>query len=156
MFVHGLRGHPRRTWEYTDLTGQSKNGASPNDEPSVPEKRSWLHRLKHSSRSKHSTDASNSHHSTAVSAVNVGSGTSFWPADELPKIVPQANIYTYGYNADVIEGIFQENNKNSILQHGNDMMVRLERSIENDVSLGQYCILLRSSLCVIQCAMGKT
>lgn len=60
-------------------------------------------------------------------------GSNFWPADELPKIVPRANIFTYGYNADVIEGIFCPNNYNSILQHGNDLMVELERSLENEV-----------------------
>lgn len=57
----------------------------------------------------------------------------FWPADELPRVVPRANIFTYGYNADVIEGVFCSNNRNSILQHGNDLMVILERSLENDV-----------------------
>lgn len=57
----------------------------------------------------------------------------FGPQTELPRVVPRANIFTYGYNADVIEGVFCSNNRNSILQHGNDLMVILERSLENDV-----------------------
>ncbi|KAJ6161071.1 hypothetical protein N7470_004467 [Penicillium chermesinum] len=134
VFVHGLRGHPRRTWEYTDPTGNhpSTNGPSLHEETSPSEKRSWIRRLKPSSRPKQANDANSPSHDTA--AGKLGCEATFWPADELPKTVPQADIFTYGYNADVIEGIFQQNNKNSIFQHGNDLMVRLERSIGNDVS----------------------
>lgn len=42
-------------------------------------------------------------------------------------------MWTYGYNADVIGGLFQANNKNSISQHGRDLSVRLEREIDNGV-----------------------
>jgi hypothetical protein len=50
--------------------------------------------------------------------------------------MPLANIWTYGYNAMVTEGFFQANNSNSILQHGNDLMVKLERELESNVSAG--------------------
>jgi hypothetical protein len=43
-------------------------------------------------------------------------------------------VWTYGYNADVIGGLFQSNNKNSVSQHGRDLAVRLEREIDNEVS----------------------
>ena len=43
-------------------------------------------------------------------------------------------MWTYGYNADVIGGLFQANNKNSISQHGRDLSVRLEREIDNEVA----------------------
>jgi hypothetical protein len=39
----------------------------------------------------------------------------------------------YGYNADVISGLFQTNNKDSISQHGRDLSVRLERELDNGV-----------------------
>ena len=39
----------------------------------------------------------------------------------------------YGYNADVIDGLFQANNKNSVSQHGKDFASRFEREIENKV-----------------------
>ena len=44
----------------------------------------------------------------------------------------------YGYNADVIGGLFQVNNRNSISQHGRDLDVRLKRDIEDEVIL-QSC-----------------
>jgi len=57
----------------------------------------------------------------------------FWPEEYLASDIPQAIVWTYGYNADVIGGLFQANNKNSISQHGRDLSVRLEREIENGV-----------------------
>jgi hypothetical protein len=57
----------------------------------------------------------------------------FWPKEYLTVDIPQACVWTYGYNADVIGGLFQANNKNSISQHGRDLSVRLEREIDNGV-----------------------
>lgn len=57
----------------------------------------------------------------------------FWPEQFLPKVVPNARILTYGYDADLIRGMFQASSKNSILKHGNDMMMKLERSVRNEV-----------------------
>ena len=54
----------------------------------------------------------------------------------LVEDVPQARIWTYGYNADVLAGMFQMNNKNSVSQHGRDLAARLEREVDNDVGLG--------------------
>jgi hypothetical protein len=54
--------------------------------------------------------------------------------------VPRAQIWTYGYNADVIGGVFQANNKNSISQHGQDLSVRLEREIGNSVGRSLYLL----------------
>jgi len=62
----------------------------------------------------------------------------FWPAEILPSKLPRARILTYGYNADVVGGLFQANNKNSILQHGNDLMVKLERALKDKVSCPSY------------------
>ncbi|ELR09120.1 hypothetical protein GMDG_03700 [Pseudogymnoascus destructans 20631-21] len=56
----------------------------------------------------------------------------FWPEEYLVPDLPQARIWTYGYNADVIGGLFQANNQNSISQHGRDFAVRLERDIDNE------------------------
>jgi hypothetical protein len=61
--------------------------------------------------------------------------TIFWPEEYLVPDIPQACVWTYGYNADVIGGIFKANNKNSISQHGQDLSVRLEREICNEKPL---------------------
>ncbi|KAK2591961.1 hypothetical protein QQS21_010333 [Conoideocrella luteorostrata] len=45
----------------------------------------------------------------------------FWPAEFLTVDIPEARLWTYGYKADVIGGLFQANNQNSISQHGRDL-----------------------------------
>lgn len=78
MFVHGLRGHPKRTWEYSSGDGH---------EPV------------------------------------------FWPQDFLTQdLGNQARVWTYGYKANVIS-MFEPNNRNTISQHGNDLIRRLEREL---------------------------
>jgi hypothetical protein len=57
----------------------------------------------------------------------------FWPEQFLVPDIPEAKVWTYGYNADVIGGLFQANNKNSISQHGRDLAVRLVRDVDRDV-----------------------
>lgn len=57
----------------------------------------------------------------------------FWPAEFLAEDIPEAKIWTYGYNADVLAGMFQMNSKNSISQHGADFSARIEREIDNEV-----------------------
>ncbi|PLB54716.1 hypothetical protein P170DRAFT_505433 [Aspergillus steynii IBT 23096] len=115
VFVHGLRGHPRRTWEY-------RAGARSADRNS---RLSVLKFWSKSPPSSHSASAS----APAVSKSRGATGV-FWPADLLPFVVPNARIFTYGYDADVIGGIFNRASPNSILRHGNDLMVRLERVMD--------------------------
>ena len=54
--------------------------------------------------------------------------------------LPQARIWTYGYNADVIGGLFKSNNKNSVSQHGRDLAVQLDREIDNGVCCALYIL----------------
>jgi hypothetical protein len=61
--------------------------------------------------------------------------TVHWPGDLLPSTIPRAKIWVYGYNADVIGGLFQANNKNNILKHGNDFMVKVERALDDNASV---------------------
>lgn len=60
-------------------------------------------------------------------------GSIFWIEDFLPQDIPKARILTSGYHADVIGGLFQANNKNSIYQHGRDLKAKLERDLGDEV-----------------------
>jgi hypothetical protein len=80
--------------------------------------------------------------STPTANIQTGEGSStspklFWPDEYLTQDIPEARVWTYGYNADVIGGLFQANNQNSVSQHGRDLAVRVERDIENKVILHQ-------------------
>jgi hypothetical protein len=129
--VHGLRGHPQNTWQYT-----SRRPASPSPTTEQTDerkkKRGFVHKFSDKLRSRRSPSPAQKSFRQTI----------FWPAQILPKRVPHARIWTYGYNADVISGIFQANNKNSILQHANDLMVKLERTLDDSVSkASRYCFL---------------
>jgi len=57
----------------------------------------------------------------------------FWPQELLAVDFPQARIWTYGYNADVIGVLYKEaNNLNTVSQHGRDLAETLRRDIDND------------------------
>ena len=62
---------------------------------------------------------------------NAARGQLFWPHEYLATDIPEARVWTYGYNADVIGGLFHASNKNSVSKHGENLKVRLERDIDN-------------------------
>lgn len=119
IFVHGLRGHPRKTWEAAPATSRECSNDAVRDHTGwFP----WFRRLATGSPS------------TSIEQVSVPSSSPskvFWPEQYLASDIPQTIVWTYGYNADVIGGLFQANNQNSISQHGRDLSVKLERDIEN-------------------------
>ncbi|KAF2678942.1 hypothetical protein K458DRAFT_315716, partial [Lentithecium fluviatile CBS 122367] len=120
IFVHGLRGHPRGTWEATPVrTGERRSDAT-KKQRSV---RSWLQRQGATS---HPTSTEQAHASSSPSS------SVFCPEQYLASDISQARVWTYGYNADIIGGLFQANNQNSISHHGRDLSVRLEREIDNN------------------------
>lgn len=142
--MHGLRGHPRRTWESEKPSSNTQLAETgPEVDPGTEAKqRRFLGSLKKVKRAFALTNnkqvlATNHSHPTSIAPtdqkdVHSSSGTIFWPADFLSPDLPNARIWTYGYNTDVI-GIFEAKNQNSISQHGRDLQVELER-IDHQVS----------------------
>lgn len=126
ILVHGLRGHPFETWASSKKAGNEhasdKRAVGP-----------WSVRQKIKSHFKPTTSSSESN--------SIQKDTSsrhqkiFWPKDYLANDLREARVWTYGYNADVIGGLFQANNKNSVSGHSRDLKVRLEREIDNEVNL---------------------
>ncbi|KAK3385401.1 hypothetical protein B0H63DRAFT_182369 [Podospora didyma] len=121
IFVHGLRGNPQHTWEGSRV--------SPADAAPGEKKRRWLTFF----MSNDNTAGGSS--TTSESSSFVSSGTIFWPDEYLTEDIPEARVWTYGYNADAIGGMFQPNNQNSISQHGRDFAVELNREIDNELPI---------------------
>ena len=111
IFIHGLRGHPRKTWE-----GRRETRPRGNFFGSFHKSKSTL---------------------SIPDSTQVFSNQVFWPQELLAEDIPQATIWTYGYNADVI-GMFEANNQNSVYQHGRDLEIILERDIDNKVKPRAY------------------
>ena len=119
VFVHGLRGHPYKTW-----TGSHY--------------RDHQHTVDASSRLQHvrslfgsstpRAEGRSAHDSTSTQQEEV-----FWPQDYLAEDVPQARVWTCGYDADVIGGLFRASSKDSVSQHGRNLAIRLEREVEDEV-----------------------
>ncbi|KAF2675937.1 hypothetical protein K458DRAFT_323244 [Lentithecium fluviatile CBS 122367] len=118
VFVHGLRGHPRYTWE-NDRAGGGETDVS------TSSKRKTFKSFLRAKPSTPTTDTNTYEGSSALRRL-------FWPDEYLTHDIPEARVWTYGYNADAIGGLFQANNKNSVSQHGRDLAVRIEREIENE------------------------
>lgn len=113
--MHGLRGHPRRTWSHRlPSSPGAVDGLSKDNKSFWGFKKAKGKATEQNEPLPHTPD------------------TIFWPEEYLVPDIPQARIWTYGYNADVI-GLFQANSKNSVSQHGRDLAVRLEREIDNEV-----------------------
>lgn len=117
VFVHGLRGHPRYTWE--------QKLSPPKDQGQKVKSSSGLFNWRSHKRSASSTRAENE-------SVQLDAEVTYWPQDLLPQDIPNARILTYGYDADVIGGLFKGASKNNITQHGRDLMLKLEREVEDE------------------------
>lgn len=89
--------------------------------------------LRQNLRSIFKSSARPSESNSTDNGTNATQGQLYWPHEYLATDIPQARVWTYGYNADVIGGLFQASNKNSVSQHGRDLAVRLERDIDNEV-----------------------
>jgi hypothetical protein len=122
--VHGLRGHPKETWEGTKGNEENQD----NKKMSQKKKRSWFFPSK-----VQEVETRQDENATLDEERDEKSNKVFWPEEFLLEDIPQARILTYGYNADVIGGLFQAGNMNSISQHGRDLSVKLERSLNNEV-----------------------
>ena len=117
VFVHGLRGHPRHTWE--------QERSPQKDQGERVKSSSRLFSWRSHKRSASSARAENE-------SVQLDAGATYWPQDLLPQNISNARILTYGYDADVIGGLFKGASKNNITQHGRDLMLKLEREVEGE------------------------
>ena len=133
VFVHGLRGDPKKTWEGKTRAVEYQRSPS--------RTRRWLKTVsaKKGVSTKRAQDASEN--SRAGSAV-------FWPRDYLLADLPQARLWTYGYNADIINGLFEASNKNTVSQHGRDLAIKFERDVGNEVVLRTTQFNLPALICI--------
>jgi len=138
VFVHGLQGHPYKTWA---SKGDGSAEASPplsGPEPNKQRRRKALRRLIQR-RPKSSSDIQQEQSSLdhgdpdreglgsfakylACPALSV-----FWPADLLPVDCPQARIMTWGYDTKITKYMAASVNQNTIFSHSKDLLFALQR-----------------------------
>ncbi|KAJ6117886.1 hypothetical protein N7523_005771 [Penicillium sp. IBT 18751x] len=118
VFVHGLQGHPLETWAVKKTTAQRL----PNDKKSDASTPSWLPQTL-ALFSKPEPTAIQEGEGSRPYCESLGPDDVFWPSVEVPKVVPEANIFTYGYNCNV----------DNLNEYGMNLK-KLDNSLDKEVS----------------------
>ena len=107
--MHGLFGHPRKTWT-AKASRSEKAGAE----------RAQYHPAEE-----------------GIEDMPFGDGV-FWPQTLLPAVIPDAKIFSFGYDADV-GGLLSSTSQNTIHQHAGNLLSDLadlrDKPAEKDVPL---------------------
>ena len=135
VFIHGLLGDPRCTWEKrgspNKKRGPPDNIASQASGP--PQKKSRMFHF----WDRKSDNNDKQPEAAAVLATGLEEEASndpksvFWPENLLPRDIPNARIFTYGYNAGVFGGVLKGPDMNNVSQHANDLMISLNSELGN-------------------------
>ncbi|KAF5663495.1 RGT2-Sensor of high external glucose concentration [Fusarium circinatum] len=134
IMVHGLKGHPYKTWRFMPsekadkASTHSDNGIlKPKSSKRLEFRNSFKTWMKGSS-SKDCLDQGiiDSPRST-FSGTSTAESTVFWPADLLPQLCKNARILTFGYDTKVTKFMSGPTNMNSIFSHGKDFLFSLGR-----------------------------
>lgn len=148
VFVHGLFGHPEDTWTgvrdkapldlstYPAVLTEPQSG---NTSKSVSFWKKGKNRLRPTS----SDDRKNADSNSAISSDPIVPrsnlpDTLFWPKELLPIAIPEARIYTWGYDVD-INHVFANAGQATTFQHSTTLLSDLanERVSVEDVS--EHC-----------------
>lgn len=137
VIVHGLQGHPFKTWATKTPKGTRSGHESPSQTPRDVKRshRNILGRIfsKVSTRSSQKTsliEPSN----IVPSAENASKNSTpvFWPRDLAPKDCPRSCILVYGYDSKVSKYLAGPTNKSRMLSHGKDLLYALGRDRPRD------------------------
>ncbi|KAI1735610.1 hypothetical protein F4680DRAFT_434538 [Xylaria scruposa] len=122
IFIHGLQGHPFKTWavevgrDHGEKLSSEHRAKACNDPKARNEWRNLLSRLRKFKL-------------THDSKTPEGQSYVFWPADLLPTEVPRARILVFGYNTVIAKHQFAGAvNKNSVFAHSKDLVNELFRA----------------------------
>ncbi|KAK4442424.1 hypothetical protein QBC34DRAFT_25439 [Podospora aff. communis PSN243] len=137
VFVHGLQGHPYKTWAATIVPNVPAADLSPSARPSAEaaaeSKPAPSLGLRHmwSKKSRSATGSvaeSIDEERLPVNATSdVNPAAVYWPKDLLPLECPRARILAWGYDTVVTKRMAAPSNKNSVLSHAKDLLFSLSR-----------------------------
>ena len=108
--MHGLQGHPKRTWS----TQSRQPGTESLDSDNIHSSRAdWKRFFRRKKKIVESQSSDPSH--------------VFWPQDLLSQDCAAARILTFGYNSDVSKFFDGAVNRNNFYDHANDLLRALLR-----------------------------
>lgn len=130
MLVHGLFGHPEKTWSLKTFSNASKrkpddrNPSSGTSDETETESRSQKKRCKKDGDLRQDV---------------------FWPRDLLPRAFPQARIATWGYDVQ-IEGVSTATSQASLFHHSENLLSDLVMLRKSDAAKLKPLIFIAHSL----------
>ncbi|KAF5533272.1 integral membrane protein PTH11 [Fusarium phyllophilum] len=132
IFVHGLKGHPYKTWRCKQSPGETPADSGKEKPKSNNRKRLQLRRslktfLKGSSNNNRQGTSLTESASDNPPTEETEDPYVFWPADLLPQICKKARILTFGYDTKITKFTSGPTNTNSIFSHGKDFLFSLGR-----------------------------
>lgn len=153
MFVHGLFGHPRRTWtgaleaekSLTSRSKQRETASRPLEQSSTNGKLSvatdsdvYPEVNNEASASGTSLQGQPNPRSSLMSLpqiVGLRMGEVFWPASLLPSVLPEARVFTWGYDADV-DAFNGSVGHNTVEQHATDLLTDIANLLDKFGEVG--------------------
>ncbi|CAG9982457.1 unnamed protein product [Clonostachys byssicola] len=133
VFVHGLHGHPYKSWTKSIEKRRPSSPAAAGKASSNTGKdgrenliRRALARLGRSS-SKTSPEPASQPSLSEVDDTESVLEALFWPADLLPLECPNSRVLMYGYDSKITKYTSGATNKNSLLSHSKDLLFSLAR-----------------------------
>ncbi|OCK73474.1 hypothetical protein K432DRAFT_340248, partial [Lepidopterella palustris CBS 459.81] len=143
ILVHDLGGHPKTTWSYSFPQHQSQ------------EKKHRYFRSILASR-----HSGNKLVSSAEDEAKPGHPGVFWPEEFLPHDLPNARIWTYGYDADGIGELLQNTDQGGFLQ-GQTLVASLEKHVDDEIPIafiahGLGGIIVKDAVCRSEAILKRT
>lgn len=142
VLIHGLQGHPYKTWarkvSYKDMP---LSASSSGQTPGVHDGSRKYHRVvpefpeESSDPSKTGPNSNHEGYGKSKGGGGVKGNKVFWPKDLLPIQYPNARILVYGYDSNVSKFMSGPTNENSIHSHGKDLLFSLAASHKLDSRL---------------------
>lgn len=130
MFVHGLQGHPHKTWT-SDPKSAQKNSRQALFPLKVHKRDKTRALSPFRLFSKHTRTKSGRSNKEALDNVDEERNQEaeakdvFWPGDLLKEDFPMARIMTFGYNTNITQG-YEAANQGNIFSHARDLLYGLE------------------------------
>ncbi|KAK4163895.1 hypothetical protein QBC43DRAFT_318890 [Cladorrhinum sp. PSN259] len=130
VIVHGLQGHPYKTWTFSGAANLPESDAS-SERSETPKKKLKLAHRNFRGLFSRSLDLGKAAE-TSESGSSGGQNHVFWPADLLPRECPNSRILVFGYDSMVTKYMASSTNKNSIVSHSKDLLFALQRETVAD------------------------
>ena len=118
VFVHGLQGHPQRTWSSAPVSDR------PRDSTLVTENKKHRFWAKTAATKRKPNETT-----VATQQVDI-----YWPYHLLPKDCQHSRILTWGYDSKVASFFQGATNKNHIFAHSRDLFSDLKGRRQSCVS----------------------